>query len=467
MARKLAKLKNLFIFSTPVVFLVAASCSVNQTNEGDKQKTTQETSAKIVDKLGPSVSFDVNGNYVFTIKNDKFKNATSVVAHFEGERDGTDAANNDGADTTNNPPKITPEVNGIINNSTVIFNTAGKLQYDYKWSLKKIQVGSEEISQDQFPDDLKGDIWFEKKIAIVKQDTSLWIDPKTQLLKNWINTDANVELKAEFMKDDQTKARKVVDTTFNTSLNKFSAPLQEGYKFNRILIQSKNNSFATISLPYKPFDQNQNTPQQMSTAKIADKLGSSLSFDVNGNHVFTIKNDKFKGATEVVAHFEGKSDDPTITLPMTAEVNTNINNSTATFNTAGKWQYDYKWSLKKIKVVKNGSSEEISQDQFPDDLKGDLWFEKKIAIVKQDSALWIDPQIQLLKNWINTNANVELKAEFIKTDDATKKKVVDTTFNTSLNKFRAELQEGYKFNRILIQSKNNSFATISLPYKPF
>ncbi|MDW2835016.1 hypothetical protein KW512_03640 [Mesomycoplasma ovipneumoniae] len=245
MARKLAKLKNLFIFSTPVVFLVAASCSVNQTNEGDKQKTTQETSAKIADKLGPSVSFDVNGNYVFTIKNDKFKNATSVVAHFEGEIDG--------ADPTNNPPKITPEVNGIINNSTVIFNTAGKLQYDYKWSLKKIQVGSEEISQDQFPDDLKGDIWFEKKIAIVKQDTSLWIDPKTQLLKNWINTDANVELKAEFMKDDQTKARKVVDTTFNTSLNKFQAALQEGYKFNRILIQSKNNSFATISLPYKPF----------------------------------------------------------------------------------------------------------------------------------------------------------------------------------------------------------------------
>ncbi|MHA0297283.1 hypothetical protein [Mesomycoplasma ovipneumoniae] len=208
------------------------------------------------------------------------------------------------------------------------------------------------------------------------------------------------------------------------------------------------------------------TLQQMS-AKIADKLGSSLSFDVNGNHVFTIKNDKFKGATEVVAHFEGKSDDPAITKLMTPEVNANINNSTATFNTVGKWQYDYKWSLKKIKVVKAGSSEEISQDQFPDDLKGDLWFEKKIAIVKQDSALWIDPQIQLLKNWINTDANVELKAEFIKTDDATKKKVVDTTFNSSLNKFRADLQDGYKFNRILIQSKNNSFATISLPYKPF
>ncbi|WP_158005245.1 hypothetical protein, partial [Mesomycoplasma ovipneumoniae] len=139
----------------------------------------------------------------------------------------------------------------------------------------------------------------------------------------------------------------------------------------------------------------------------------------------------------------------------------------ATFNTAGKWQYDYKWSLKKIKVVKNGSSEEISQDQFPDDLKGDLWFEKKIAIVKQDTALWIDPQIQLLKNWINTDANVELKAEFIKTDNTTMKKVVDTTFNSSLNKFRADLQDCYKFNRILIQSKNNSFATISLPYKPF
>ncbi|WNM17704.1 hypothetical protein RNM28_02065 [Mesomycoplasma ovipneumoniae] len=204
-------------------------------------------------------------------------------------------------------------------------------------------------------------------------------------------------------------------------------------------------------------------PQQMSE-KIADKLGSSLSFDVNGNHVFTIKNDKFKGATEVVAHFEGKSDDPAITKLMTPEVNANINNSTATFNTAGKWQYDYKWSLKKIKVVKNGSSEEILQDQFPDDLKGDLWFEKKIAIVKQDAALWIDPQIQLLKNWINTDANVELKAEFIKNNE---KKVVDTTFNSSLNKFRADLQEGYKFNRILIQSKNNSFATISLPYKPF
>ncbi|WP_341490839.1 hypothetical protein [Mesomycoplasma ovipneumoniae] len=206
--------------------------------------------------------------------------------------------------------------------------------------------------------------------------------------------------------------------------------------------------------------------QQMSE-KIADKLGSSLSFDVNGNHVFTIKNDKFKGATEVVAHFEGKSDDPAITLPMTAEVNASINNSTAIFNTAGKWQYDYKWSLKKIKVVKNGSSEEISQDQFPDDLKGDIWFEKKIAIVKQDSALWIDPQIQLLKNLINTDANVELKAEFIKTAEPKDRKVVDTTFNSLLNKFQAALQDGYKFNRILIQSKNNSFATISLPYKPF
>ncbi|WP_341513167.1 hypothetical protein [Mesomycoplasma ovipneumoniae] len=207
------------------------------------------------------------------------------------------------------------------------------------------------------------------------------------------------------------------------------------------------------------------TSQQMS-AKIADKLGSSLSFDVNGNYVFTIKNDKFKNATEVVAHFEGKSDDPAITLPMTAEVNANINNSTATFNTAGKWQYDYKWSLKKIKFVKNGSSEEISQDQFPDDLKDDIWFEKKIAIVKQDNSLWIDPKTQLLKNWINTEANVELKAEFIKTN-STEKKVVDTTFNSSLNKFRTDLQDGYKFNRILIQSKNNSFATISLPYKPF
>ncbi|MDO6857327.1 hypothetical protein Q4504_02485 [Mesomycoplasma ovipneumoniae] len=206
--------------------------------------------------------------------------------------------------------------------------------------------------------------------------------------------------------------------------------------------------------------------QQMSE-KIADKLGSSLSFDVNGNHVFTIKNDKFKGATEVVAHFEGKSDDPAITLPMTAEVNASINNSTAIFNTAGKFLYDYKWSLKKIKVVKNGSSEEISQDQFPDDLKGDIWFEKKIAIVKQDSALWIDPQIQLLKNLINTDANVELKAEFIKTAEPKDRKVVDTTFNSLLNKFQAALQDGYKFNRILIQSKNNSFATISLPYKPF
>ncbi|WP_341491074.1 hypothetical protein [Mesomycoplasma ovipneumoniae] len=241
MARKLAKLKNLFIFSTPVVFLVAAGCSVNQTNEGQKPTTPVQMSAKIVDKLGPSVSFDVNGNYVFTIKNDKFKNATEVVAHFEGEIDG--------ADPTNNPPKITAEVSGNINNSTVIFNTAGKLQYDYKWSLKKIKVGSEEISQDQFPDDLKGNLWFEKKIAIVKQDASLWIDPKTQLLKNWINTDANVELKAEFIKNNE---RKVVDTTFNSSLNKFQAALQEGYKFNRILIQSKNNSFATISLPYKP-----------------------------------------------------------------------------------------------------------------------------------------------------------------------------------------------------------------------
>lgn len=241
MARKLAKLKNLFIFSTPVVFLVAAGCSVNQTNEGQKPTTPVQMSAKIVDKLGPSVSFDVNGNYVFTIKNDKFKNATEVVAHFEGEIDG--------ADTTNNPPKITAEVSGNINNSTVIFNTAGKLQYDYKWSLKKIKVGSEEISQHQFPDDLKGNLWFEKKIAIVKQDASLWIDPKTQLLKNWINADANVELKAEFIKNNE---RKVVNTTFNSSLNKFQAALQEGYKFNRILIQSKNNSFATISLPYKP-----------------------------------------------------------------------------------------------------------------------------------------------------------------------------------------------------------------------
>ncbi|MDF9627925.1 hypothetical protein Q4497_00745 [Mesomycoplasma ovipneumoniae] len=459
MARKLTKLRNLFIISTPIVFLVATSCGVSQTNEGEKEgqkpTTSQQMSAKIADKLGSSLSFDVNGNYVFTIKNDKFKNATEVVAHFEGKSD-------DPAITK----LMTPEVNASINNSTATFNTAGKLLNDYKWSLKKIKVGSEEISQDQFPDDLKGDVWFEKKIAIVKQDAALWIDPQIQLLKNWINTNANVELKAEFIKNDESKARKVVDTTFNSSLNKFRADLQDGYKFNRILIQSKNNSFATISLPYKPLEQKENTPQQMS-AKIADKLGSSLSFDVNGNHVFTIKNDKFKGATEVVAHFEGKSDDPAITKLMTPEVNANINNSTATFNTAGKWQYDYKWSLKKIKVVKNGSSEEISQDQFPDDLKGDIWFEKKIAIVKQDSALWIDPQIQLLKNLINTDANVELKAEFIKTAEPKDRKVVDTTFNSLLNKFRADLQEGYKFNRILIQSKNNSFATISLPYKPF
>ncbi|WHF53828.1 hypothetical protein [Mesomycoplasma ovipneumoniae] len=465
MARKLTKFRNLFILSTPIVFLVATSCATSQTGDGQKEKegqnptTAQQMSAKIADKLGSSLSFDVNGNYVFTIKNDKFKDATEVVAHFEGKSD-------DPAITK----LMTPEVNANINNSTATFNTAGKLLNDYKWSLKKIKVvkagSSEEISQDQFPDDLKGDLWFEKKIAIVKQDAALWIDPQTQLLKNWINTNANVELKAEFIKNDSTKVRKVVDTTFNSSLNKFRADLQEGYKFNRILIQSKNNSFATISLPYKPLEQKENTPQQMS-AKIADKLGSSLSFDVNGNHVFTIKNDKFKGATEVVAHFEGKSDDPAITKLMTPEVNANINNSTATFNTAGKWQYDYKWSLKKIKVVKNGSSEEISQDQFPDDLKGDLWFEKKIAIVKQDSALWIDPQIQLLKNWINTNANVELKAEFIKNDESKMKKVVDTTFNSSLNKFRVDLQDGYKFNRILIQSKNNSFATISLPYKPF
>ncbi|WP_337905201.1 hypothetical protein [Mesomycoplasma ovipneumoniae] len=456
MARKLTKLRNLFILSTPIVFLVATSCGVSQTNEGEKEgQKLQQMSAKIADKLGSSLSFDVNGNHVFTIKNDKFKGATEVVAHFEGKSD-------DPAITL----PMTAEVNASINNSTAIFNTAGKFLYDYKWSLKKIKVGSEEISQDQFPDDLKGDVWFEKKIAIVKQDAALWIDPQIQLLKNWINTNANVELKAEFIKNDSTKARKVVDTTFNSSLNKFRADLQDGYKFNRILIQSKNNSFATISLPYKPLEQKENTPQQMST-KIADKLGSSLSFDVNGNHVFTIKNDKFKGATEVVAHFEGKSDDPAITKLMTPEVNANINNSTATFNTAGKWQYDYKWSLKKIKVVKNGSSEEISQDQFPDDLKGDIWFEKKIAIVKQDSALWIDPQIQLLKNLINTDANVELKAEFIKTAEPKDRKVVDTTFNSLLNKFQAALQDGYKFNRILIQSKNNSFATISLPYKPF
>ncbi|WNM16902.1 hypothetical protein [Mesomycoplasma ovipneumoniae] len=251
MAIKLPKLRNLFILSTPIVFLVATSCGVSQ---------------KIADKLGPSLSFDVNGNYVFTIKNDKFKDATEVVAHFEGEIDG--------ADTANNARKITAEVSGTINNSTASFNTTGKLQYDYKWSLKKIKVGSEEISQDQFPDDLKDNIWFEKKIAIVKQDTSLWIDPKIQLLRNWINTDENVELKAEFIriddpnkpttetteiingvevkKEDPTK-RRIIDTTFNTSLNKFQAALQEGYKFNRILIQSKNNSFATISLPYKPF----------------------------------------------------------------------------------------------------------------------------------------------------------------------------------------------------------------------
>ncbi|WP_069098418.1 hypothetical protein [Mesomycoplasma ovipneumoniae] len=239
MASKLTKFRNLFILSTPIVFLVATSCGVSQ----------QTSSAKIADTLGPSVSFDVNGNHVFTIKNDKFKGATEVVAHFEGKSD--------------NPAiteLMTPEVSGNINNSTVTFNTAGKLLNDYKWSLKKIKVvkagSSEEISQDQFPDDLKGDLWFEKKIAIVKQDAALWIDPQTQLLKNWINTNANVELKAEFIKNDSTKARKVVDTTFNSSLNKFRADLQDGYKFNRILIQSKNNSFATISLPYKPFQQN-------------------------------------------------------------------------------------------------------------------------------------------------------------------------------------------------------------------
>ncbi|WP_337896781.1 hypothetical protein [Mesomycoplasma ovipneumoniae] len=243
MARKLTKLRNLFILSTPIVFLVATSCGVSQTNEGEKEgQKPQQMSAKIADKLGSSLSFDVNGNYVFTIKNDKFKGATEVAAHFEGKSD-------DPAITL----PMTAEVNASINNSTAIFNTAGKFLYDYKWSLKKIKVGSEEISQDQFPDDLKGDLWFEKKIAIVKQDTALWIDPQIQLLKNWINTNANVELKAEFIKNDSTKARKVVDTTFNSSLNKFRADLQEGYKFNRILIQSKNNSFATISLPYKPF----------------------------------------------------------------------------------------------------------------------------------------------------------------------------------------------------------------------
>ncbi|MHA0311714.1 hypothetical protein ACXYWI_00300 [Mesomycoplasma ovipneumoniae] len=250
MAIKLKKLRNLFIFSTPIVFLVATSCGVSH---------------KIADKLGPSVSFDVNGNYVFTIKNDKFKDATEVVAHFQGESDGTNIAN---------PQQMTAEISGTINNSTASFNTVGKLQYDYRWTLKKIKVGSEEISQDQFPDDLKDDIWFEKKIAIVKQDNSLWIDPKTQLLKNWINTEANVELKAEFIRNDDPNKpttetteiidgvevkkpdptkRRIIDTTFDSSLNKFSAPLQEGYKFNRILIQSKNNSFATISLPYKPF----------------------------------------------------------------------------------------------------------------------------------------------------------------------------------------------------------------------
>ncbi|MFU0909273.1 hypothetical protein [Mesomycoplasma ovipneumoniae] len=252
MARKLTKFRNLFILSTPIVFLVATSCATSQTGDGQKEKesqkptTLQQMSAKIADKLGSSLSFDVNGNYVFTIKNDKFKDATEVVAHFEGKSDDPTITK-----------LMTPEVNANINNSTAIFNTAGKWQYDYKWSLKKIKVvkagSSEEISQDQFPDDLKGDLWFEKKIAIVKQDAALWIDPQTQLLKNWINTNANVELKAEFIKNDSTKARKVVDTTFNSSLNKFRADLQEGYKFNRILIQSKNNSFATISLPYKPF----------------------------------------------------------------------------------------------------------------------------------------------------------------------------------------------------------------------
>lgn len=251
MARKLTKFRNLFILSTPIVFLVATSCATSQTGDGQSEKegqkptTSQQTSSpKIVDTLGPSVSFDVNGNYVFTIKNDKFKDATEVVLHFEGKSDDPTITK-----------LMTPEVNANINNSTATFNTAGKLLNDYKWSLKKIKVvkagSSEEISQDQFPDDLKGDLWFEKKIAIVKQDAALWIDPQTQLLKNWINTNANVELKAEFIKTNSTE-RKVVDTTFNSSLNKFRAALQEGYKFNRILIQSKNNSFATISLPYRP-----------------------------------------------------------------------------------------------------------------------------------------------------------------------------------------------------------------------
>ncbi|MDW2928820.1 hypothetical protein, partial [Mesomycoplasma ovipneumoniae] len=64
MARKLTKLRNLFILSTPIVFLVATSCGVSQTNEGEKEgQKPQQMSEKIADKLGSSLSFDVNGNH--------------------------------------------------------------------------------------------------------------------------------------------------------------------------------------------------------------------------------------------------------------------------------------------------------------------------------------------------------------------------------------------------------------------